>query len=280
LNKFTLFSTLLYNKRAKNKEKSMFTVQYIANDMGLTVSYVRKCVQQLDGILKHHYVRGDFNQIQFTQSGYIIFDQIKQLKEQGLSITAIKERLEQPHSTQDKQSETIDQNIFNHIESSDLHFLNKLFQEKEARLKEKTEHQQLIIEIERRSLKEKEEHQQRIFELEHLSSHLKEQLLYITDGKSPDEYKSAWYQEQIEKQHLREQLSNLTDGKPPEEFKKQLQQEQLEKQRISWLIKEIENLEGIFSIVNYFKRKKLYRELQGLMTKQTNPSSNDVNNET
>lgn len=258
----------------------MFTVQYIANDMGLTVAYVRKCVQQLDGILKPHYVRGEFNQIQFTQNGYVIFDQIKQLKEQGLSITAIKERLEQPHSTQDKQSETIDQNIFNHIESSNMHFFNKLFEEKEIRLKEKTEHQQLIIEIERRALKEKEEHQQRIFELEHLSSHLKEQLLYLTDGKSPEEYKNSWYQEQMEKQRLKEQLSNITDGKPPEEFKKQLQQEELNKQRIAWILKELENLEGIFSIVNYFKRKKLYKELKDLMTKQNPQSSNDVGDAT
>jgi len=76
--------------------------------------------------------------------------------------------------------------------------------------------------------------------------------------------------------HLKGQLLYLTDGRTPEEVKQQWQQEQMDKQRISWLIKEIENLEGIFSLVNYFKRKKLYKELHGLMSKQTNPSSNDV----
>ncbi|MBF0235339.1 MAG: hypothetical protein HQK65_20235, partial [Desulfamplus sp.] len=50
----------------------------------------------------------------------------------------------------------------------------KLFEEKDARLKEQAENQKRIA-----------EHQQRIFELEHLSKHLKEQLLYLTDGKSP-----------------------------------------------------------------------------------------------
>jgi len=32
--------------------------------------------------------------------------------------------------------------------------------------------------------------------------------------------------------------------------------------------------------VNYFKRKKMYKELQGLMTKQVNSSSNEVSNAT
>jgi len=75
---------------------------------------------------------------------------------------------------------------------------------------------------------------------------------------------------------LKGQLLEITDGKPPEEFKKQWQQEQMDKQRISWILKELESLEGIFSVVNYFKRKKLYKELKELMSKQTNPSSNDV----
>jgi hypothetical protein len=246
----------------------MFTVQNIADATNLTPSFIHKCIKHMDNLLKPHYSKGEYNKIYFNQSGYVLFLRIKQLKEEGLLIGAIKANLEK--QLKDGKTTTITDSTDrqNTIEAPlnstpfDMSIINKLIDEKEARIKERAEHQQ------------------RIMELEHLSDHLKSQLLYITDGKSPDEYKNSWYQEQIEKQHLREQLSNLTDGKPPEEFKKQLQQEQLDKQRISWLIKEIENLEGIFSIVNYFKRKKLYRELQGLMTKQTNPSSNDVNNET
>jgi len=246
----------------------MFTVQNIADATNLTPSFIHKCIKHMDNLLKPHYSKGEYNKIYFNQSGYVLFLRIKQLKEEGLLIGAIKANLEK--QLKDGKTTTITDSTDrqNTIEAPlnstpfDMSIINKLIDEKEARIKERAEHQQ------------------RIMELEHLSDHLKSQLLYITDGKSPDEYKNSWYQEQIEKQHLREQLSNLTDGKPPEEFKKQLQQEQLDKQRISWLIKEIENLEGIFSIVNYFKRKKLYRELQGLMTKQTNPSSNDFNNET
>ena len=242
----------------------MFTVQNIADATNLTPSFIHKCIKHMDNLLKPHYSKGEYNKIYFNQSGYVLFLRIKQLKEEGLLIGAIKANLEK--QLKDGKTTTITDSTDrqNTIEAPlnstpfDMSIINKLIDEKEARIKERAEHQQ------------------RIMELEHLSDHLKSQLLYITDGKSPDEYKNSWYQEQMEKQRLREQLSNLTDGKPPEEFKKQLQQEQLEKQRIAWILKEIENLEGIFSLVNYFKRKKLYKELHGLMTKQTNPSSNDV----
>jgi len=249
----------------------MFTIEYIAKDTGLSVPFIRKCVKQLENILKPHCTKGDFGRILFTESGYVIFDQIKQLKAQGLNIAVIKEVLEQEIHQKSKHDEADGQNIVNHI-STDMNLLNKLFEEKDARLKEQAENQKRIA-----------EHQQRIFELEHLSSHLKEQLLYITDGKSPDEYKSAWYQEQMEKQRLETiseklqgQLSTLTDGKSPEEFKKQLKQEQLDKARISAIFKELEQLDGILSNLNYRKRKKLYKELQGLMTKQNSEPSSDA----
>jgi len=235
----------------------MFTIDYISTDMGLSIPFIRKCLKQLDKILKPHYSRGDSNQIIFTESGYVIFDQIKRLKAQGLNINIIKEHLEQQLHQTSKSEETAIQSVVKHM-PEDFDMFNKLFEEKEARLKERAEHQK------------------RILELEHLSEHLKTQLLYITDGKSPEEYKTVWYKEQMDKQqlehqseHLKAQLLYLTDGRTPEEVKQQWQQEQLDKQRISWLLKEIESLEGIFSVVNYFKRKKLYKELQGLIKTQT-----------
>ena len=241
----------------------MFTVQNIADATNLTPSFIHKCIKHMDNLLKPHYSKGEYNKIYFNQSGYVFFLKIKQLKEEGLLIGAIKANLDK--QLKDGKTTTITDSTDrqNTIEAPlnptqfDMSIINKLIDEKEARIKERAEHQQ------------------RIMELEHLSEHLKSQLLYITDGKSPEEYKSAWYQEQMDKQHLREQLSNITDGKPPEEFKKQLQQEQLDKQRIAWILKELENLEGIFSVVNYFKRKKLYKELKDLMNKQADTVSKE-----
>ena len=208
------------------------------------------------------------SKIYFNQSGYVIFLKIKELKEQGLLIGAIKANLERElkngKTTTINDSKSSQKAVEAPLNPAqfDMSIINKLIDEKEARIKERAEHQQRII------------------ELEQLSQHLKSQLLYITDGKSPEEYKSSWYQEQMEKQHLKEQLSNITDGKPLEEFKKQLQQEELNKQRIAWILKELESLEGIFSVVNYFKRKKLYKELKDLMNKQPHQSTNDVSSAT
>ncbi len=72
----------------------MFTIDYIAKDMGFTIPFVRKCLKQMDAIFKNCYKKGEFNRIYFNQNGYVIFDQIKQLKATGLKLEAIKTHLE------------------------------------------------------------------------------------------------------------------------------------------------------------------------------------------
>ena len=238
----------------------MFTIQDIEKDTGLNVAYIRRCLQKMDKIFSPHYNRGEYNQIQFTQSGYIIFDQIKQLKEEGLNLVQITKKMEtldpthisnkkssakQPESSDQTQDQTLEPNIINHTSISEMRLFDKLFNEKEARLKERAEFQQFIMSQERQSLQEKTELNHKLTEYELLTNHLKGQLLYLTDGHTPEEVKQQW------------------------------QQEQLEKQRIAWILKELENLEGIFSVVNYFKRKKLYKELKELMNKQADTTPNE-----
>jgi DNA-binding transcriptional MerR regulator len=198
----------------------MFTIDYIAKDMGFTIPFVRKCLKQMDAVFKNCYKKGEFNRIYFNQNGYVIFDQIKQLRATGLKIEAIKTHLE----NQLKHSQTpsftdinTEQTAVNQI-PYDLNIINKLFEEKEARLKDK------------------EESQERIRELEQLAEHLQGKLLYLTDGRTPEEVKQQW---------------------------------QLDKARISAILKELEELDGMFSNLKYMKRKKLYKELQGLMSKQS-----------
>jgi DNA-binding transcriptional MerR regulator len=198
----------------------MFTIDYIAKDMGFTIPFVRKCLKQMDAVFKNCYKKGEFNRIYFNQNGYVVFDQIKQLRATGLKIEAIKTHLE----NQLKHSQTpsftdinTEQTAVNQI-PYDLNIINKLFEEKEARLKDK------------------EESQERIRELEQLAEHLQGKLLYLTDGRTPEEVKQQW---------------------------------QLDKARISAILKELEELDGMFSNLKYMKRKKLYKELQGLMSKQS-----------
>jgi len=138
----------------------LFTIQYIEKDTGLNVAYIRRCLQKMDKIFSPHYNRGEYNQIQFTQSGYIIFDQIKQLKEEGLNLVQITKKMEtldpthisnkkssakQPESSDQTQDQTLESNIINHTSISEMRLFDKLFNEKEARLKERAEFQQFIM---------------------------------------------------------------------------------------------------------------------------------------
>jgi len=215
----------------------MFTIENISKDTGLTIAFIRKCLKEMSCVIRPHCKKGDCNQLLFTENGYVIFDQIKQLKEQGLNITAIKEQIENQLTKgfdQSKYSITDQEIEIPNTATTSITILNRLVAEKDARMKEQKEHQYQIA-----------ENQKQIMELQHLTNHLKGQLLYLTDGHTPEEVKQQW------------------------------QQEQMEKQRISWILKELENLEGIFSVVNYFKRKKLYKELKELMNKQANTHPNE-----
>jgi hypothetical protein len=60
----------------------MFTIDYIAKDMGFTIPFVRKCLKQMDGIFKNCYKKGEFNRIYFNQNG--MFSNLKYMKRKNL----------------------------------------------------------------------------------------------------------------------------------------------------------------------------------------------------
>jgi DNA-binding transcriptional MerR regulator len=202
----------------------MYSIKELAKRTNLDISFIRKCKNTFKQIIDPHIQRGEKNKLLFTDNALIIYDRIAQMKSEGLSIPEIQKQFKQDFKT-------VQTDISKDVQATqtmDKELLDKIF-ELQKQLSE--EQAKRYVEC-----KEKDQH---IVELENLSTHLKSQLLYLTDGKSPEEVKQQW------------------------------QQEQLDKQRIAWILKELESLEGIFSVVNYFKRKKLYKELQGLMTKQS-----------
>ncbi|MDQ1254949.1 MAG: hypothetical protein QG646_4219 [Euryarchaeota archaeon] len=202
----------------------MYSIKELAKRTNLDISFIRKCKNTFKQIIDPHIQRGEKNKLLFTDNALIIYDRIAQMKSEGLSIPEIQKQFKQDFKT-------VQTDISKDVQATqtmDKELLDKIF-ELQKQLSE--EQAKRYVEC-----KEKDQH---IVELENLSTHLKSQLLYLPDGKSPEEVKQQW------------------------------QQEQLDKQRIAWILKELESLEGIFSVVNYFKRKKLYKELQGLMTKQS-----------
>lgn len=202
----------------------MYSIKELAKRTNLDISFIRKCKNTFKQIIDPHIQRGEKNKLLFTDNALIIYDRIAQMKSEGLSIPEIQKQFKQDFKT-------VQTDISKDVQATqtmDKELLDKIF-ELQKQLSE--EQAKRYVEC-----KEKDQH---IIELENLSTHLKSQLLYLTDGRTPEEVKQQW------------------------------QQEQMDKQRIAWVLKELESLEGIFSVVNYFKRKKLYKELQGLMTKQS-----------
>ena len=202
----------------------MYSIKELAKRTNLDISFIRKCKNTFKQIIDPHIQRGEKNKLLFTDNALIIYDRIAQMKSEGLSIPEIQKQFKQDFKT-------VQTDISKDVQATqtmDKELLDKIF-ELQKQLSE--EQAKRYVEC-----KEKDQH---IVELENLSTHLKSQLLYLTDGKTPEEVKQQW------------------------------QQEHMDKQRIAWILKELESLEGIFSVVNYFKRKKLYKELQGLMTKQS-----------
>ena len=72
----------------------MFTIDEIQKQTGLQIYFIRKCLKVLNDILSPHIQRGEHNSLLFNDNALVIFDQIKQLKEQGLSIVEIEKQLQ------------------------------------------------------------------------------------------------------------------------------------------------------------------------------------------
>ena len=71
----------------------MYTIEQIVDHTGLKLKFVRKCVNRFKPFLEPYMQRGDNNRILFNSSGLMVFDQIKQLKEQALTLPKIEQNL-------------------------------------------------------------------------------------------------------------------------------------------------------------------------------------------
>jgi hypothetical protein len=80
----------------------MLSLDELSAHTGLTTVFIRKCLTRLKSILEPHISHGEFNRIYADSSGVVIFDQIAQLKKEGLSLPEIERRLA-------KQLEQVDQ---------------------------------------------------------------------------------------------------------------------------------------------------------------------------
>ena len=67
----------------------MLTINELSKRTGLSVDYIRSCQKQMGDILTPYIHQGSMNQCWFDRRGVVIFEKIKQLKDQGLSLPDI-----------------------------------------------------------------------------------------------------------------------------------------------------------------------------------------------
>ncbi|WP_084511696.1 MerR family transcriptional regulator [Desulfatibacillum aliphaticivorans] len=162
----------------------MFTIEEVQERTGLDISVLRKYIQKLKPYLNPYIRRGESNRLLFDPSSIIIWDKIKQLKEEGYTLPTIKQALESiqkgradgGQSGESASNESIAKGLkpVSKPDNIDVALLNELKEalkdvalEKEKRLAEKDE----IIRIQK--------------ELNEASKIL----LALPEGKSPEDIK-------------------------------------------------------------------------------------------
>lgn len=80
----------------------MYTIQDVIERTGLKANFIRRCVKGIS-CLQGHTKNGDKNRTLFDSNAFVIFDKIKQYKEEGLTIQRIDEELVKLEKQPDKQ---------------------------------------------------------------------------------------------------------------------------------------------------------------------------------
>ena len=72
---------------------NLYTLKDIQQHTGLKERFLRRCMDGLRDILAPHITRGENNALLFNESALVVFDQVKQLKEDDLTIPEIRKHL-------------------------------------------------------------------------------------------------------------------------------------------------------------------------------------------
>lgn len=242
------------------------TINDIIDYTGLKYEYIIKCTKEMDTVLKPHIQRGDKNSLIFDSSALKIFDRIKQLKDGKQSITSIKVQLESELDKTSKDTQNTTSNLINDTQNMQESELTKLLINKLEEANKKTfeslekvlESKDQVIEVQRRE-----------------NIELKNQILLITAGKTPEELRA---EQQIKEQEIfrlkqkAEEAQKEVEGikiKEQEKEKELLQlkqqAEQVQKESQEVKVKVSEQTEKLELVkIKEEKRQEIIKELKSL----------------
>jgi DNA-binding transcriptional MerR regulator len=194
----------------------MLTLNEVSKKTGLSQNFIRLCKTKLGDILKPYVFRGDKNRLLFDDSSIMIFDKIRKLKDEGLSISDIVHGFKQEftmsllNANKDKLNLKQAENLYSLNDSNttvDTLLKNMIHGRVQALEADKTK-----LELEKNeSIQKLNEREKRIKELEKTNQEMKTDLKSLPYGRTPEQIRGDYdmhQQQKKEKMRLLIELKN------------------------------------------------------------------------
>ena len=203
----------------------MLTLSEISKKTGLSQNFIRLCKAKLGDILTPYTYRGDKNKLLFDESAVMLFDKIRSLKDEGLSLADIVHGFKQEftsamlNANRDKlrlnQTDNLNHDS-NESASADMLLKNMIHGRIQALEADKTK-----LELEKNEIKQKVNDQdKRIKELEQTNLKLKAELQSLPYGRSPQQIRNDFDAHQQQKKENIRLLTELKNTGTFSVFKK------------------------------------------------------------
>ena len=187
----------------------MLTLSEISKKTGLSQNFIRLCKAKLGDILRPYIYRGEKNKLLFDESAVMLFDKIRSLKEEGLSLADIIHGFKQEftsamlNANRDKlrlnQTDQLNYES-NESASADILLKNMIHGRIQALEADKTK-----LELEKNEIMQKfNDQDKKIKELEQANLKLKAELQSLPYGRSPQQIRNDFdAQQQQKKENIR-----------------------------------------------------------------------------
>jgi DNA-binding transcriptional MerR regulator len=194
----------------------MLTLHEVSKKTGLSQNFIRICKTKLGDILNPYIFRGNKNRLLFDDSVIVIFDKIRRLKDEGLSISDIVHGFKQEFTTsllntnKDKLNLKQTENLYSVNEASstvDALLKNMIHGRVHALEADKTK-----LELEKKEIMQKlYDREKRIKDLERVNQEMKTDLKSLPFGRTPEQIRADYashQQAKKEKMRLLMELKN------------------------------------------------------------------------
>lgn len=193
----------------------MLTLNEISKKTGLSPSFIRLCKTKLGDILNPYIYRGDKNKLLFDESAVMVFDKIRSLKDEGLSVSDIVRGFKHEftasllNANKDKLNIKQTDNLYNAGESNttvDTLLKNMIHGRIQALEADKTR-----LELEKNEILQKlDDREKRVKELERVNREMKTDLKSLPYGRTPEQIRGEY---EIHQQQKKEKMRLLIELK-------------------------------------------------------------------